>query len=176
MRTSFLNADLRNGVLGAWHEGRGSRYSDADFSDSDLRGITSPAATYTNCNFANARLDGIDFQASGFVRCRFAGAVSNVTFWDHGFKTGKPDPNTMEDVDFTQAQLRWVDFRRLDLERVRLPSTPGHLIVTGYPGPRVRACRSRRRRQLICSKESRGTRAPPEMARLEPTRRRLPGR
>ena len=53
-------------------------------------------------------------------------------FYDHGFKTGKPDPNPMEDVDFSEAELRWVEFRRLDLDRVELPKSTDHLVVHDY--------------------------------------------
>jgi len=41
-------------------------------------------------------------------------------FYDHGFKTGKPDPNPMDDVDFSEAELRMVEFRGLNLDRVPL--------------------------------------------------------
>ena len=53
-------------------------------------------------------------------------------FHDHGFKTGKPDPNPMEDVDFSDAELHWVEFRRLDLDSVKFPKSNNHLIVHRY--------------------------------------------
>ena len=74
----------------------------------------------------------IDFQSSSFIRCRFAGLLREVMFYDHGFKTGKPDPNPMEDVDFSEAELRMVEFRRLDLDRVKFPKSSDHLIVHRY--------------------------------------------
>lgn len=53
-------------------------------------------------------------------------------FYDHGFKTGKPDLNPMEDVDFSDAELRMVEFRRLNLDRVKFPTSSAHLIVHHY--------------------------------------------
>lgn len=38
----------------------------------------------------------------------------------------------MEDVDFGDATLRFVEFRRLDLDRVTFPSSPDHLVVRAY--------------------------------------------
>ena len=74
----------------------------------------------------------MDFQSSSFIRCRFAGVLGEVIFWDRGFETGKPDPNPMEDVDFRDATLLWVEFRRLNLDRVWLPDGPDHLLLKPY--------------------------------------------
>ena len=104
-----------------------------DFSRSDMRGLISTTATYVDCNFSHARLDKIDFQSSSFIRCRFAGEVREVLFYDNAFDPRKKEANPMEDVDFSQAQLRWVAFRRLNLDRVRLPESRDHLILKNYP-------------------------------------------
>ena len=77
-------------------------------------------------------IDIYDDEPSSFVRCRFAGDLKDVIFWDHGFRTGKAAPNRMEDVDFGDAPLRFVEFRRLDLDRVTFPSSPEHLVVRAY--------------------------------------------
>jgi hypothetical protein len=130
--TTFVKADLRNAVLGAWHEGRGNVFRKVDFSAANLRSIVCPAATFTDCDFNNAHLAKVDFQSSSFIRCRFAGLMREVMFYDHGFKTGKPDPNPMEDVDFSEAELRMVEFRRLDLDRVKFPTSSDHLVVRHY--------------------------------------------
>jgi uncharacterized protein YjbI with pentapeptide repeats len=130
--TTFVKADLRNAVLGAWHEGRGDVFTKVDFSAANLRSIVCPAATFTDCDFNNAHLAKVDFQSSSFIRCRFAGLMREVMFYDHGFKTGKPDPNPMEDVDFSEAELRMVEFRRLDLDRVKFPTSSDHLVVRHY--------------------------------------------
>ena len=66
--------------------------------------------------FEGTRLDGVDFQSSSFIRCRFAGELREVIFWDRGFETGKPDANPMDEVDFRDATLPWVEFRHLNLD------------------------------------------------------------
>lgn len=38
----------------------------------------------------------------------------------------------MEDVDFSKAQLRWVEFRHLNLDRVHLPEDENHILVRNY--------------------------------------------
>ena len=131
-RSTFIRSSLRESVLGPWYQGRGNTYKFVDFSWADLRGLVSTAATYVDCDFGNAKLEKIEFQSSSFIRCHFAGKLREVIFYDHGFKTGKPDPNPMEDVDFSDAQLRWVEFRRLNLDRVRLPEDNDHLVITNY--------------------------------------------
>ncbi len=130
--TSFVGADLRKAVLGAWYEGRGDVYQRVNFSGANLRSIVCPAATFVDCDFGDAQLAKVDFQSSSFIRCRFAGMLREVMFYDHGFKTGKPNPNQMEDVDFSEAELRMVEFRRLDLDSVKFPKSSDHLIVHHY--------------------------------------------
>jgi uncharacterized protein YjbI with pentapeptide repeats len=129
---SFGHADLRRSALGPWHEGRGNLYERVSFVRADLRGATCQAATFIDCDLSNAALVKIDFQSTSFIRTRFAGVLRQVTFWDAGFKIDKPDPNPMEDVDFSQAEFHEVDFRRLDLDRVTFPAASGHVIVTHY--------------------------------------------
>lgn len=131
-RTTFIKSSLRNAGLGIWSEGRGDIYKFVDFSHADMRGLISTSATHIDCDFSHARLDKVDFQSSSFIRCRFAGEVREVIFYDLAFKSKKQDPNPMEDVDFSAAQLRWVEFRRLNLDRVRFPEDPDHLVVRNY--------------------------------------------
>lgn len=142
--TTFVGADLRNAVLGAWYEGRGNLYQRVNFSGANLRSIVCPAATFVNADFGDAQITKVDFQSTSFIRCRFAGLLREVMFYDHGFKTGKPDPNPMEDVDFSEAELRMVEFRRLDLDRVRFPVGTDHLIVRHYRCVLERAVRELR--------------------------------
>jgi hypothetical protein len=47
----------------------------------------------------------VDFQGPTFVRCTFAGELREVHFSDVGFRTGKSEPNPMEDVDRRAAEL-----------------------------------------------------------------------
>jgi len=128
---SFQGTDLRGSVLGAL----GDSYTNVDLRGADLRGIMSVEADFTDCDFSGAKLAKIDFGSTGFVRCKFAGELREVTFWDHASRTrsSKAEPNRMEDIDFTEAKLVWVDFRRLNLDRILLPTSPDHVIVHSYP-------------------------------------------
>lgn len=130
--TTFFDANLYKAVLGPWYEGRGNTYRLVNFSRADMFMLNSPAATYIDCDFSHARLEKIEFQSSSFIRCRFAGELREVIFWNHGYKTGKPDPNPMEDVDFSEAKLRWVEFRRLNLDRVLFPQDDTHVVLRNY--------------------------------------------
>jgi uncharacterized protein YjbI with pentapeptide repeats len=130
--SSFVGADLRNAVLGAWYDGRGNVYRNIDFSGANLRSIVCPAGTFIDCDFGTAQIVKVDFQSSSFIRCRYAGLLREVIYYDRGFNTGKPDPNPMEDVDFSEAELRMVEFRRLNLDRVKFPRSVDHLVVRNY--------------------------------------------
>ncbi len=57
-----------------------------------------------------------------------------LNFRDDGFRTGKPDPNPMQDVDFTKARLRGLEFRRLNLHSVSF-ERPRALLVEGHNRP-----------------------------------------
>ena len=130
---TFVGADLSRSALGAWsREGRGSTFRDTSFRSSKLSSIVSRAGHFEDCDFTDVTLRNVDFGSSGFVRCRFSGELTKVIFWDHGFKTGKPEPNRMIDVDFSQAHFREVEFRRLNLDRVTLPVSDDHMIVNHY--------------------------------------------
>jgi uncharacterized protein YjbI with pentapeptide repeats len=130
--TSFRGAALRKAVLGTWHEGRGNIYLRVNFSRANLRSIVCPAGIFIDCDFGDAQLAKVDFQSSSFVRCRFAGMLREVMFYDHGFQTGKPDPNPMEDVDFSESELRMVEFRHLNLDHVRFPTSSDHVVLNHY--------------------------------------------
>jgi hypothetical protein len=49
------------------------------------------------------------------------------------FKREDLPANNMDDIDFTKARLRFVDFRRLKLDRVKFPHDSDHLVLTDYP-------------------------------------------
>ncbi len=51
-----------------------------------------------------------------------------------GFADGDFPANEMVDVDFTEASLRMVEFRKLTLDRVRLPNRPDHIVLEDYAG------------------------------------------
>ena len=129
-KSRFHRADLRRSQVGAWYEGAGNEFHHVDFSWADLRSISSTAATFVDCDFSNAKLANIDFGSSSFTRCRFAGLLREVIF--HGSREAVPLENPMEDIDFTGARFNWVEFRRLNLDSVKLPTSPEHLVVHHY--------------------------------------------
>jgi uncharacterized protein YjbI with pentapeptide repeats len=129
---SFVGADLRNSVLGSWYENRENVWRRVDFSQADLRSIVSKAALFEDCVFSNARLAKTNFESSGFVRCTFAGELRDVIFNDRGYRSPKQEPNAMVDVDFSEAELRDVEFRHLDLDRMIFPRSSSHLVVRNY--------------------------------------------
>jgi hypothetical protein len=50
--------------------------------------------------------------------------------WDgSGEPPEDPEPNPMEDVDFSAAELHWVEFRNLVLDRVRWPGDGNHVVI-----------------------------------------------
>ena len=130
--SSFVGASLRNAVLGSWYKGRENTYHGVSFAGADLRGLMCSTATFIDCDFSNARLVKVDFDASGFMRCRFAGLLEEIQFYDRDLRGQKRDRNPMEDVDFSQAELRWVEFRNLDLQKVMLPEDDRHVRLTHY--------------------------------------------
>ena len=154
--SSLSSANLRAASLGAWYRGKGNLYERVDFSRADLRSASAPAATFVDCDFSDATFRKTDLGGSSFIRCRFRGELFEVTFADRAFESEKTDPNRMEDVDFAEAELRWVEFRRLDLERVNLPESSSHVRIDEYrctleraiaaltedPSPRAKALRA----------------------------------
>lgn len=127
--TSFKGANLRQAVLGGVLNDQLNSFSDVDFSDADLRESVYQAASFTDCDFSGARLENLDFQSSAFKRCRFAGELSDVMFYRRGFRCEAFPPNDMEDVDFSSATFRYVEFRGLDLKRVTLPANEKYMLV-----------------------------------------------
>jgi hypothetical protein len=104
-----------------------------DFSRADFRGVVSTLATFVDCDFSHARLIKLNFGGSRFIRCRFAGELREVEFADRAFESpSEALPNPMEDVDFSDATLDYVEFQKLDLERVRFPADADHLVLEDH--------------------------------------------
>lgn len=131
--SSFNRADLRNAALGPWSNNKGNVYSHIDFSRADFRDASSLAAEYRDSDFSFARLDKFDFRSSSLIRCRFAGVLREVIFDGRRLSNGKPEPNPMEDVDLTAAELQLVQFKGIDLGRVMLPVSPLLRVIDNYP-------------------------------------------
>jgi uncharacterized protein YjbI with pentapeptide repeats len=130
---NFQSADLRKSVLGGVQAGKRNIFANVDFTNADLRQTSYVAAEFVDCIFNDTRLDKVDFQTSAFTNCIFKGKLREVLFYRRGFKGEAFPANEMTDVDFTQSQLRWVEFRGLDMETVRFPKDNDHIIVESYP-------------------------------------------
>ncbi|HEU0086916.1 MAG TPA: pentapeptide repeat-containing protein [Pseudonocardiaceae bacterium] len=130
---SFEGADLRDAALGTWEKGRGNTFRGVIFRGADLRGISCQAAVFVDCDFSDAKLDGVDFGGSHFVRCVFGGPLRDVMFHRTSSLAKGLGPNPMEDVDLSKAELQYVSFSDLDLDRVQFPGDDRHVVVKNYP-------------------------------------------
>jgi uncharacterized protein YjbI with pentapeptide repeats len=137
--SSFVGADLTQAQIGAWSLGsidpgppRGNTFHRCDLPNARMRATNCDAGEFVDCSFHGTTIEHVDFGSTSFIRCDFTGKLTEVTFWDEGFETGKPDPNPMEDVDFSDAMLRDVGFHRLSLDRVTLPTGPDYLHFRQY--------------------------------------------
>lgn len=132
--SSFRGASLREAMLGgADTDGRTNTFHCVDFAKADLRRTVYKAASFESCVFRNSKIADVDFQTTRFSDCRFEGKLERVLFYRYGFKGEQFPPNEMANVDFSNATLRWVEFRGLDLDRVKLPNNSEHLLIQSYP-------------------------------------------
>jgi uncharacterized protein YjbI with pentapeptide repeats len=132
LETSFRGADLRKAALGGLEKGQRNVFSKVDFTEADLRQTMYTAAEFDQCIFRNAKLVKIDFQTSSFSDCVFEGELSDVLFYRRAFNGESLPPNEMKNVDFTRAKLRHVEFRGLNLDRVRLPSDSENIATSSH--------------------------------------------
>lgn len=133
---SFRGAGLERALLGRWHDGECSEFDRVDFTGADLRGYPSSTVTawFRDCDFSGALLGGRSFHDCGLVRCRFAGDLMDVHFFGSGSPSGVPEgPDQVADLDLSEAVLRNVTFKGVDLSAVRLPDDPGLRIIRNYP-------------------------------------------
>ncbi|MDE2125351.1 MAG: pentapeptide repeat-containing protein [Armatimonadetes bacterium] len=130
---SFRRANLRGAALGTMEDGYCDTYVNVDFTQADLRRAFSHKSTFTNCIFRNTRLRKVEFWGSNFIDCVFEGELREVIFARDAWPPGEFPPNEMINVDLRKAQLRWCDFRRLDLGRVLFPEDCAHFILNRYP-------------------------------------------
>lgn len=120
---SFERCNFGDSVLGL----EGSRYVNCRFINCSFRGAGFVSAEISGCEFIDCDLTNVEFGASALKDTRFAGTLSGVVF-GQGYASRKdlkrfgPAPvNTMEGVDFSEATLDLVAFRRgIDLRGVRL--------------------------------------------------------
>jgi len=130
--TTFIHADLATAVLGSWYNDRGNVYRRVSFARADLRRVLAPDGTFEDCDFSYARIERTRFGSSDLIRCRFAGTLREIQFYARDPHSQKPTPNPMDAVDFSDAVLRDVEFRGLDLDRVQLPRSARHLLIRHY--------------------------------------------
>ncbi len=130
--TSFDSADLRNAALGGVQNGKRNQFGKVNFSGADLRDTGYEAAEFVACTFKNTKLDKVDFQTTVFKDCVFEGELCEVLFYRTGFRGEKYPPNEMKGVDLSGAKLRFVEFRGLDLDDVRLPNDNDHIVLRPY--------------------------------------------
>lgn len=126
---SFIAANLRSAVLGGVLDGKRTSYTNVDFSEADLRETVYQAAAFEGCIFRNCKLQRVDFQTSTFVDCVFEGELRDVLFYERGFQGESFPKNEMINVDFSRAMLHDIGFRRLSLDRVKLPNDSEHIMI-----------------------------------------------
>lgn len=119
--SSFASADLRDAVLGTWHDGRTNAWRNVVFDGADMRGALALGCLMERCSFAEARLARVEFQQATIRHCRFTGALQDVLF-DGREIAGRPKPGIFLDVDFSEATFADLEFRGCRFDDVKLPS------------------------------------------------------
>lgn len=151
--STFRSADLRESALGGVQDSRRNTFRKIDFTGTDLRQTAYVSAEFVECSFKNARLDKVDFHGSTFADCRFEGELHEVLFYRTGFRGDAFPPNEMIGVDFSCAELRWVEFRGLNLESVRFPQDDNHIILDDYPAALDRLLGALKGREDLASRK-----------------------
>ena len=129
--TSFRGTRGQTRCLGAVSDGVHGVFRNVDFSRADLRVANAGTADFVDCDFSHARTHKTHWGQARFIRCRFAGLVRENIWYGRSPFVDRAEPNEMEDVDFSAAELRWSEFRHLVLDRVRLPEDANHIIIRG---------------------------------------------
>lgn len=129
---SFRKARLQGVLFGFRTPVERLSFRRVDFTRADMRGAIHGRASFQDCLFDSANLKKVDFASSRFTRCTFKGLLNDVIFWSEAPQRRVRHPNQLLDCDFSDAVLRYVDFRRLGLESVALPSDERHVVVDHY--------------------------------------------
>lgn len=132
-RTSFRAADLRAAALGGVENGKRNSFERVDFTRADLRGTVHFSADMVGCTFSRTKLKKVDFNGTVFVDCVFEGDLEEVQFHRRAFQGEEFPANDMRDVDLRRSRLKCVEFRGLDLDRVRWPDDEDHFVLQDYP-------------------------------------------
>jgi len=115
--------------LGGVEAGRRNVFAGVDFSRADLRQTAYKSAEFSKCRFVDTKLAKVDFQGSVFADCKFEGEMYEVAFHRSAFEGDGLPPNKMTRVDLSEAILRSVEFRELDMDTVIWPQGEEHLVL-----------------------------------------------
>lgn len=126
---SFRRAGLGHAVIGSWEGGAGNTWQSVDFRGADLRSSVMRGGTLIDCDLCRARLGALTFYGMTMVRCAFEGALRGVIFESRAVPD-LPTADPMQDVDFSSAVLRDVEFRGCRLVR---PVWPPDQVIYTYP-------------------------------------------
>src|SRR5579863_1343509 len=105
--------DLRDAALGSIENNKINHYNHVTFCETDFRGCSFMGCSFQECVFDTSRMKELDMSESQFENCKFIGELNDVTFAELGYSTKNLFTNRMDNVDFSQAMLRSVDFRNL---------------------------------------------------------------
>jgi uncharacterized protein YjbI with pentapeptide repeats len=129
----FSSADLRDSTLGSGlYEGRQCTWTRVSLRGANLRNTHCDQGQFTDCDFSDAALAKIEFDCTTFTACKFRGLLREVTFHGDAFGYERTDHNALNGVDLSRAELRWVDFRKLNLEGVKFPQDEDHVVISRY--------------------------------------------
>ncbi len=132
---SFVGADLRDSVLGSFGEHCKTQniFTHTVFDGSNLRGSIHSAEIFDNCHFRKATLKDVMFDCTYFRDCVFEGLLEDVTFLKSAPWASHLPENKLERCDFSHCELRYVDFRNIDLVGIGLPTDRKHILLPRGP-------------------------------------------
>lgn len=140
---TFSHCDFRDAYLNTSRWSESGSFENVVFHRSNLSRVIFGFPILRDCSFENCKLSTTQFSASQLYNTKFVGPIESVFF------KGKLDPpfgwfekliyakkkysifNPMENVDFTQAELRGVSFLNgIDLRKCKFPKGDNYLSVT----------------------------------------------
>lgn len=140
---TFSRCDFRDAYLNTSRRSESGSFENVVFHRSNLSRVIFGFPILRNCSFENCKLSTTQFSASQFYDTKFAGPIESVFF------KGKLDPpfgwfekliyakkkysifNPMENVDFSQAELKGVSFlNEIDLRKCKFPTGENYLMIT----------------------------------------------
>lgn len=139
LNCSFVGTDLFDARMHQAILGRENEFAQCVFERTNLGSSMHCAERYTQCTFVSIVGRRLDFVGARFDTCSFRGSLRDVLFQGHCWiKDNLPPgasprfnrmPNRMRQVDFREAELRWVAFNGVDLTTCLFPTDANHLVV-----------------------------------------------